>query len=96
MPSSDAARPAASPALSVVIAVHDVEPWVAECLESVARCVPEGTEVVIVDDGSTDGSGRVCDGMAQGRAGWHVVHQANVGLGAARNAGLDARRATRG
>jgi glycosyltransferase involved in cell wall biosynthesis len=89
MPNSDAAKPAVSRALSVVVAVHDVEPWVAECLDSVARCVPDGTEVVVVDDGSTDGSSGICDDMARGRAGWLVVHQVNAGLGAARNVGLD-------
>ena len=77
------------PELSVVVAVHDVERWVEECLESVAACVPEGTQVVVVDDGSTDGSGDLCDAAAAGRDGWVVVHQANAGLGAARNVGMD-------
>ena len=77
-----------SPALSVIVAVHDVEPWIGECLRSVAEQVPEGSEVILVDDGSTDSSGRICDEVAQGRPGWRVVHQPNAGLGAARNTGL--------
>ena len=77
-----------SPALSVIVAVHDVEPWIGECLRSVAEQVPEGSEVILVDDGSTDASGRICDEVAQGRPGWRVVHQPNAGLGAARNTGL--------
>jgi CDP-glycerol glycerophosphotransferase len=79
----------ASPDLSVVVAVHDVQRWVGECLESVAACVPPGTQVVVVDDGSTDRSGELCDAAAAGREGWTVVHQANAGLGAARNVGMD-------
>jgi CDP-glycerol glycerophosphotransferase len=69
--------------------VYDVEPYLQECLDSVARCVPDGTEVVLVDDGSHDRSGEICDAAAHGRPTWRVVHQANAGLGAARNTGLD-------
>jgi glycosyltransferase involved in cell wall biosynthesis len=76
--------------LSIVVAVHNVQPWVAECLQSVAGCAPEGTEVIVVDDGSTDESGRLCDEQATGRASWRVIHQSNAGLGAARNVGLAA------
>ena len=83
-------RPA--PALSVVVAVYDVEPWIAECLESVAAVVPPDAEVIIVDDGSTDASSQICDRAAAHRSGWRVVHQPNAGLGAARNAGLDLAR----
>jgi CDP-glycerol glycerophosphotransferase len=75
--------------LTVVVAVYDVEPYLQECLDSVARCVPEGTEVVLVDDGSHDRSGEICDAAAVGRPTWRVVHQANAGLGAARNTGMD-------
>ena len=89
-PAADGAVPApADTLLTVVVAVYDVEPYLQECLDSVARCVPEGTEVVLVDDGSHDRSGEICDAAAQGRSTWHVVHQANAGLGAARNTGLD-------
>lgn len=78
-----------SAALSIVVAVHDVEAWVADCLLSVAECAPEGAEVIIVDDGSTDSSGLICDEIADGRIGWRVIHQSNAGLGAVRNLGLD-------
>jgi CDP-glycerol glycerophosphotransferase len=81
--------PGPTPLLSVVVAVYDVERWVRECLESVARVVPRGTEVIVVDDGSTDRSPAICDAIAAGRPGWRVVHQANAGLGAARNVGID-------
>jgi CDP-glycerol glycerophosphotransferase len=89
-PAAHAAVPAPADALlTVVVAVYDVEPYLQECLDSVARCVPDGTEVVLVDDGSHDRSGEICDAAAEGRRTWRVVHQANAGLGAARNTGLD-------
>lgn len=75
-------------AFSVIVAVHDVEPWIGECLSSVARQVPEGTEVILVEDGSSDQSGTICDEWASRRPGWRVIHQPNAGLGAARNVGL--------
>jgi len=81
---------AGQPPLSVVVAVHDVEPWVDSCLESITTCVPAGTEVIVVDDGSTDRSGAICDRYAAAHAGWRVIHQPNAGLGAARNVGLAA------
>ena len=86
------ATPSPVPDLTVVVAVHDVEGWIEECLESVAACVPEGTEVVVVDDGSTDRSGELCDQAAAGRLTWTVIHQPNAGLGAARNVGMDRAR----
>lgn len=76
--------------LSLIVAVHDVQPWIRECLQSVVDHAPEGTEVIVVDDGSTDDSGRICDDMASGRPLWRVIHQPNAGLGAARNTGLRA------
>jgi CDP-glycerol glycerophosphotransferase len=55
-----------------------------------AANVPSDTEVIIVDDGSTDEGGLICDTFALGREGWQVIHQVNAGLGAARNVGFDA------
>ena len=51
------AGPVGQPELSLVVAVHDVEPWLDSCLASIVTSAPEGTEVVLVDDGSTYGSG---------------------------------------
>ena len=84
------AGPVGQPELSLVVAVHDVEPWLDSCLSSIVTSAPEGTEVVLVDDGSTDGSGEICDRYAAARPAWRVIHQPNAGLGAARNVGMAA------
>ena len=84
------AGPVGQPELSLVVAVHDVEPWLDSCLASIVTSAPEGTEVVLVDDGSTDGSGEICDRYAAARPAWRVIHQPNAGLGAARNVGMAA------
>lgn len=77
------------PVLTVVVAVYDVERWVRECLESVCEVLSPETEVIVIDDGSGDTSPAICDEIAAGRPRWRVVHQANAGLGAVRNVGID-------
>lgn len=74
--------------LSVVIAAYNVEEYLHTCLESVARQTLSDVEVVIVDDGSTDGSGGIADEVAA-RHGWTVLHVPNGGLGRARNIGME-------
>lgn len=80
------------PDLTVVVAAHNVERWLRDCLDSVAGVVSDQTEVIVVDDGSSDGSPAICDAAAADRPTWRVVHQANAGLGAARNVGIDLAR----
>ena len=78
--------------LSIVIPVYNTEAWLPRCLESVAaQGVPqEALEIVIVDDGSTDGSAAVAAEFAAGHPNTRVLTQPNGGLSAARNAGLAA------
>ncbi|MEU0136187.1 CDP-glycerol glycerophosphotransferase family protein [Streptomyces sp. NPDC006296] len=76
------------PLLSVVVPVHNVEGYLPECLDSLAGQTLADIEVVLVDDGSTDGSRRVAEGFAARDSRFHVVHQPNAGLSAARNAGV--------
>ena len=87
------ATPSATPRVSVVIPVYNMERFVAEAIDSVlAQSLPaRDVEVVVVDDGSTDGSRRVIDRYGE-RV--RVVAQRNRGLAGARNAGVDASRGT--
>ena len=75
--------------LSVIIPVYNVERTLDRCVESVlGQDVPD-MEVVLVDDGSTDACGRLCDEWAAKDGRVRVIHQRNMGLSAARNAGFD-------
>ena len=74
--------------VSVVIPVYNVEHYLERCVQSVLRQTFRDFEVVLVDDGSTDGSGLLCDRLAQQDSRIRVVHQQNQGLSAARNQGV--------
>lgn len=76
------------PRVSVVVPVYDVEDYLEQCLTSVLDQTHENLDVILVDDGSTDGSGALCDAFVQRDPRVRVVHQENRGLSAARNTGL--------
>ncbi|MBE3013763.1 glycosyltransferase [Microbispora sp. NEAU-D428] len=76
------------PRLSVIIPIYDVEPYLAGCLASVAAQTWQDIEVVMVDDGSPDGSAEIAAGFAARDGRFRLVRQANAGLGAARNTGV--------
>ena len=75
--------------ISVVIPVYNAERFVRYPLDSVLAQTHSDWECICVDDGSTDGSGAILDEYAAKDARFRVVHQANGGEGAARNAGMD-------
>lgn len=79
-----------NPAVSVVVPVYNVEAYLRECVDSVLAQTIQDLEIILVDDGATDGSGRMCDAYAARDPRIRVIHQANGGLSAARNTGLDA------
>jgi CDP-glycerol glycerophosphotransferase len=80
--------PLAPHLVSVVVPVHDVEPYVVECLESLLAQRHRRLEVIVVDDGSTDRSGDLAEAVAARDERVRVVHTRNRGLGAARNEGV--------
>ena len=74
--------------LSVIVAVYNVKPYIAECISSICRQTYRNMEIILVDDGSTDGSGDICEEYAAKDQRIHVIHQKNRGLSGARNTGL--------
>lgn len=74
--------------VSVVVPVHNVEPYLETCLDSLLAQSHRRTEVVVVDDGSTDRSGDLAEAAAGRDQRIRVVHTPNRGLGAARNEGV--------
>lgn len=75
--------------VSVVIPVYNVKPYLERCVESVLRQSYKDLEIILVDDGSTDGSGEMCDEMSTRDQRIRVIHQENKGLSGARNTGID-------
>lgn len=75
--------------ISIIIPVYNVAPYLGQCLESVHRQTYTDWECLLIDDGSTDTSGEICDEWAKKDTRFHVVHQQNGGVSKARNAGID-------
>ncbi|MBO4871670.1 MAG: glycosyltransferase [Muribaculaceae bacterium] len=76
------------PEISIIVPVYNVAKYVTLCLESIAAQTFTDYECIVVDDGSTDGSGEACDRFAANHDKFQVIHQANQGLSEARNSGL--------
>lgn len=78
--------------LSIIVPVYNVEAFLKKCVDSLlAQDLPRDEyEVILVDDGSTDGSGALCDALAAEHGNVRVIHQQNRGLSGARNAGIPA------
>lgn len=75
--------------LSIIIPVYNVEQYLPKCLESLqVQHFPANVEIILIDDGSTDKSGQICDEFAAENAQYRIFHIENRGVAAARNRGL--------
>ena len=75
--------------ISIIVPVYNVESYLRECLDSIVGQTYPLLDIIVVNDGSTDGSGAICDEYAERDSRIRVVHKKNGGLSSARNAGLD-------
>ena len=78
------------PLISVIVPVYRVEKYLDHCIRSITEQTYSNLEILLVDDGSTDGSGEICDRWAEKDSRIRVIHKQNAGAGAARNTALDA------
>lgn len=76
------------PKVSVVVPVYNVKDYLSKCFDSILAQTITDFELIIVDDGSTDISGNICDEYEKKDSRITVIHQENAGLGGARNTGL--------
>ena len=75
--------------VSIIVPVYNAEKYVERCLDSLLVQTYENTEIIIIDDGSVDGSAHICNSYAIQHNKIKVVHIANVGVSAARNRGIE-------
>jgi glycosyltransferase involved in cell wall biosynthesis len=78
------------PLISVIVPVYNTEKYLARCIESILGQTYSTLEVILVDDGSADRSGAICDYYAERDNRVRVIHKANGGISAARNDGIEA------
>ncbi len=78
-----------NPVLSVIVPVYNVEEYLAECLDSIINQTYKDIEIIVVDDGSTDNSGLICNEYAAKYDKITVYHKQNGGLSSARNYGIE-------
>lgn len=77
------------PKVSVIVAVYNVAPFLSKCIASLKAQTLKDFEVILVDDGSTDNSGEICDTCAWEDNRFQVFHQANGGVASARELGVE-------
>ena len=77
-----------NPIISVIVSVYNIEKYIARAVESVCNQTYQDLEIILVDDGSTDNSGIICDEFATKDSRIKVLHKANGGLSSARNEGV--------
>lgn len=75
--------------VTVIVSVYNIEKLLPKCLESISAQTYQKLEILLIDDGSTDESGRICDSFAASEPRARVIHQKNRGLYAVRNRGIE-------
>ena len=78
--------------ISIIVPIYRVERYLEQCIESMLAQTCRDIEVILVDDGSPDRCGSICDARSAEDGRIRVIHRENAGVSAARNAGLDAAR----
>lgn len=78
------------PKVSVIVPVYNAEPYLEQCVDSVLKQSFADVEIILIDDGSTDGSSGICERLSQENERIHFIFKENGGAATARNAGLDA------
>ena len=75
--------------VSVIVPVYNVESYLSKCVESIKDQSYSNIEIILVDDGSTDSSGKLCDEFVKSDGRIKVLHKVNGGVSSARNLGID-------
>ena len=78
------------PLISVLVPVYKTEAYLTRCVSSICNQTYKNLEIILVDDGSPDGSGALCDQLALEDSRIRVIHKENGGLASTRNVGIDA------
>ena len=78
------------PKISIIVPIYKAEPYLRQCLDSITAQTCQNLEIILVDDGSPDGCGAICDAYGAKDSRIRVIHQPNRGVSSARNAGLAA------
>lgn len=75
--------------ISIIVPVYNVEKYIQECIKSILKQTYSNLEIILVDDGSTDSSGDICDELAKEDNRIRVIHKQNEGVSIARNTGIN-------
>ena len=76
------------PLISVIVPVYNTKDYLVRCVDSICAQTYRNLELLLVDDGSTDGTGRLCEELAEKDSRIRVFHQENGGSSSARNLGI--------